>query len=269
MTRRHLTVLVSGVLGLSALGSASAAPLGAAFTVRSTLDGKSVLPHHIHWRARPSAASASIAEVDFLIDGKVKWIERNAPYGYSDDDGYLVTSWLTPGRHRFTVRAKTGDGRKADDTVVARVPAAPEPPAALAGTWMRQVDTSSLPADDHAPSGTYTLTFEKRWIRSPNPGKYVKGTGPEDSVNTGAGWIFDYDWQPGKTQFHVQGAVTFRIFNDSAYGDAEGGSRCSMGGPGADYRWAVTGDTLTLAPIGADRCAQRGLIWSGRWTRVS
>jgi hypothetical protein len=104
--------------------------------------------------------------------------------------------------------------------------------------------------------------------RSPNPGKYVKGKAPDDSVNTGAGWIFDYDWEPGPTQFHVQGAVTFRVFNDSPFGDAEGGSRCSMGGPGADYRWAVSGNTLTLAPIGVDRCAERALIWTGQWTRI-
>lgn len=224
-----------------------------------------MLPHRIHWLGRPSLPSGSIAEVDFLIDGKVKWIEHNSRYSYSDDSGYLVTSWLAAGRHRFTVRAKASNGRKAEDTVVARVLPTPDPPAALSGTWQRDVDTSSLPPDAHAPSGTYTLTFEKRWIQSPNPGKYVKGTSPDASVNTGAGWIFDYDWEPGPTRFHVQGVVTF---HDDPNGDAEGGSRCDMGRPGADYGWSVSGDLLTLAPIGGDRCAERRLIWTGRWTRV-
>ena len=62
--------------------------------------------------------------------------------------------------------------------------------------------------------------------------------------------------------------MTFRIFHDNPYGDADGGSRCDMGGPEADYSWSVNGDTLTLAPIGGDRCAERGLIWTGQWTRV-
>jgi hypothetical protein len=112
------------------------------------------------------------------------------------------------------------------------------------------------------------LTFDKRWIQSPNPGKFVKGTAPDASSNTGAGWVFDYDWDPGPTQFHVEGAVTFRIFHDTPFGDAEGGSRCSMGRPGADYRWSVSGDTLTLAPSGVDRCTERGVIWTGKWVRA-
>jgi hypothetical protein len=261
-------VVVACLALLVVLAPAGATTTVPRFKVRSTLDGKTVLPHRIHWRGFPSLPAAKVKEVDFLIDGKVKWIERDAPYSYSDDDGYLVTSWLAPGRHRFSVRAKDFDGRKAVKTVIARVLPTPNPPAALAGTWKRFVDTSSLPSSIHAPSGVYTLTFEKRWIQSPNPGKYVKGTGPNDSANTGAGWIFDYDWTPGPTQFHVQGAVTFRIFHDNPYGDAEGGSRCSMGGPGANYRWSVSGDTLTLAPIGNDRCRERGFIWTGQWTRV-
>jgi hypothetical protein len=37
-----------------------------------------------------------------------------------------------------------------------------------------------------------------------------------------------------------------------------------MGGPGANYSWSVSGDTLTLAPIGVDRCVERALIWTGQ-----
>ena len=99
-------------------------------------------------------------------------------------------------------------------------------------------------------------------------GTYVTGRAPNASINTGAGWIFDYDWEPGPTRFHIQGAVTFWIFHNGPFGDAEGGSRCSMGGPGADYSWSVSGDTLTLAPIAVDRCGERALIWTGQWTRI-
>jgi hypothetical protein len=262
-------LLLAGITLFVGLGSAAATASKSKPKVRSTLHGKTVLPHRIHWLAFPSVPRSDVKEIAFLIDARVKWIERNAPYSYSDDDGYLVTSWLTPGRHRFTVRLKTYGGRTAEDSVVARVLPEPDPPAALAGTWQRPVDTSNYEGNGPLPSGTYTLRFEKRWIQSPNPGKFAKGNGPTASIHTGAGWVFDYDWTPGPTQFHVQGAVTFRIFNEGPFGDAEGGSRCNMGGPGADYRWSVSDNKLTLAPVATDRCAERGFIWTGEWSRVA
>jgi hypothetical protein len=270
MQRSLSLMIVASLVLLVGLAAAAASPSKPPFKVSSTLDGKTVLPHRIHWRGSPSLPSTSIAEVDFLIDGKIKWIEHKAPYSYSEDDGYLVTSWLTPGRHRFTVRAKASDGRKAEDTVFARVIPAPEPPAALAGPWQRNVDASTRPASAGCclPSGVYTLVFERRWIQARFPGDFRKGSGPDDSINTGHGWINDSDWTPGSTSFHVQGAVTFRIFDDGPFGDQEGGAWCEMGGPGADYTWSISDNTLRLAPIGVDRCADRALVWTGRWTRV-
>ena len=42
-----------------------------------------------------------------------------------------------------------------------------------------------------------------------------------------------------------------------------------LGRPVADYSWSVSGDTLTLAPIGGgDPCGIRGFIWTGQWTRA-
>src|SRR6185503_4036103 len=110
-----------------------------------------VLPHRIHWIARPNLPSRDIKQVDFLIDGKVAWVEHEAPYVYSENEGkhigYLVTSWLAPGRHRFAVRAVASDGRKATAGVTARVTPPPDLPAGLAGTWQRSIsDTSGSPA---------------------------------------------------------------------------------------------------------------------------
>lgn len=243
------------------------------FTVRSTLNGKSELPHRIHWIGVPSLSRTKIAAVQFLIDGKVKWLEHKPPYTYSDDGGYLVTSWLAPGRHRFTVRATATDGRKATHTVIARVQAAPEPPATLAGTWQRTVDTTNAPkpgtrgnpTETPIPAGTYTLTFEKRWIHDRFPGPF--SVSKSIRKGTGEGEEFDTDWTPDASTFHVQGAVTFRVFHEDT--DQEGGAWCYFGGPPADYNWSVTGDTLTLNPTaGKDACGIRGFIWTGQWTRA-
>jgi hypothetical protein len=62
------------------------------FTVGSTLDGKTALPHRIHWTAHPTLPASRLNGVDFLIDGKVRWVEVNAPYTYGDDGNWLVTS---------------------------------------------------------------------------------------------------------------------------------------------------------------------------------
>ena len=265
-TKLACLVLCGAVVLCSSAGGASPA-----FKITSTLDGKTVLPHRIHWLAYPKLPRTTKVKVEFLVDGKVLWAERDVPYTYSDDGGYLVTSWLAPGKHRFTVRAtivRIGDkliknGTMAEDTVVARVLRAPDPPAALAGTWTRTPDLTGRPT---FPAGAYKLVFERRWIQQRNPGKFDPETTHANGPGSGQGLIEDHDWEPRATTFHVQGAVVFRRFDKN---DPEGGSPCDYGGPGTDYSWSVNGNTLTLAPVrGKDPCVPRGVIWTGDWTRV-
>ncbi len=270
------SVLVPLVVATAALTPATASSTGAApaqaqFTVKSSLDGKSVLPHRIAWLAFPSLGRSKVARVDFLIDGgRVRWTERNPPYSYADDGGYLVTSWLAPGRHRFQVRATAKDGRVATNTVVARVAPAPPPPAGIAGTWQRTIDTSNAPkpgskgnpTSTFTPSGLYRITFEKRWIRDKFPGKFVYPA----SNKTGHGFIFLSDYTATAKLLHVRGEV---IFHPLSLKLAEGGWWCHPGGPAASYRWTVSDKKLTLAPVGgSDACGIRGFIWAGEWTRV-
>ena len=103
------------------------APAGGAttdppFKVTSTLDGQTVLPHRIRWLGFPSLPAAKVASVEFVIDGKMRWTEHTAPYVYAGDDsgrneGYLVTSWLSPGDHHFAVRVTATGGTVVTDTV--------------------------------------------------------------------------------------------------------------------------------------------------------
>jgi len=126
---RHIAVVSLAALALLAwLTPAAATPSKTGFKVRTSLDGKTVLPHRIHWLGYPLLARDKVKEVAFLIDGRVAWIEHKAPYTFSDDGGYLVTSWLRPGPHRFTVRVRSTDGRTMGDTVRADVAPAKAPP---------------------------------------------------------------------------------------------------------------------------------------------
>jgi hypothetical protein len=276
---RAITVALLAVMLGGSAASAASQP-NQKFKLTSTLDGKTVLPHRIHWLALTNLPASSVKRVDFLIDGRLHWFQHTSPYSYADysegadgyKDGYLVTSFLKPGEHRFTVRVITTSGRAESDTVTARVLPAPSVPSALAGTWQRTItDTSGAPApgsdgnptDTLTPPGTYKITFDRQWIHdefpcTTSPCRYVSATG--------AGGEFDSDWNPGTKTFHVQGEVTFMRFTNS---DRLAGWWCQTWGPAANYSWSVSGSTLTLSPVGGhDACGIRGFIWSGTWTRT-
>jgi hypothetical protein len=54
------------------------------------------------WLAYPNKPASQIFEVDYLIDGKVRWIEHFAPYNYGSDDFRAIPSAPTPGPSRET-----------------------------------------------------------------------------------------------------------------------------------------------------------------------
>jgi hypothetical protein len=154
-------ITIAALAFLLTAGSGASA-VGGAFKVSSTLDGKSVLPSRLHWLVYPKLSPAKVAEVDFLIDGKVRWIEHSAPYNYAADDngknkGFLITTWLSAGTHTFASRVVTTTGSTAMDTVRARVLAAPLPPAPLQGKiWTRMVQGGG-----GAPTGRWELIFDR------------------------------------------------------------------------------------------------------------
>ena len=248
-----------------AASSAAAALRGTAAppTVSSTIDGRKVLPLRLHWIARTSLAPAKVAEVDFLIDGKVHWIEHHAPYNYASDEdgrnlGFLITTWLKPGIHRFGVRVVPAKGAPTTRTVSARVLPAPAPPAALAGRWSRTVTEEDLAkaGPDAPPGGRWELVFDHigAWHLDP----------------LGSGVVNQYD--VAANVLHVYAPIEMAPCNDdkcgiSAYGHRSiGGHDCNFAGPFGSYRFAVSGDKLTLTAI-HERCPNRLAIWEGVWTR--
>ena len=261
-----LTALVLGCAGLAVVLTASSVAAERAakpFAIRSSLDGKTVLPQRIRWIAYPSAP-VLFPGVEFLIDGKFVFDNRLPPYAFGADGrdeatgkvntGYLVTSWLAPGKHRFTVRAKgTGANRKttATSTFVASVRPAPARPAQLIGTWERELATAVPPDRDvlyrgiTAQPGTYRITVDRRFIR-------ISGPDPRGHVKI--------DYIAGPRMINIGGPVWT--------GDAAEGGWCEPWGPEATYAWSVSDGTLTLAPASkADTCKQRGAIFTGEWTR--
>jgi hypothetical protein len=229
------------------------------------------LPTLIQWIATPKPFGATLTEVDFLIDGKVIWIEHQAPYVFGGDDngaddGYLVTTWLSPGSHRFTVRA-TGSAGTATETVTAKVHAAAPPPRALRGTWTRTVTPADLARNvpnpgQIPPTGQWELVFDKvgAWELDP----------------IGSGRIYQYSVKGHTINLiaPIQEAPCSQTgpCGISRYGHHNVGDiDCLPSGPFGSYQWSVSGKTLTLTPIppAVDGCPGREDVWTGHWTLTS
>jgi len=263
---RCLGRLTARLAGLAVVLTAAACSQGAAtavhtastakLTVTSTLDRLTALPHRIHWQAFPSAPAS---EVDYLIDGRQLWTEHEAPYFYGSDDNYLVTSFLMPGKHTFTVRAVTAGGQTATDTVTATVAAAPRPPASLAGTWKVFVKQDSA---DAPPSGNWRLV--------------ISPVGWQVYDTSGGGGLYDVAYlAPGLAEIRTGMATGHPSTDLNAWCNNEPGSP-------ARVRWTVTGrklqfaypadDPRTCTGVAADGfvtfLAHRDGTHPGTWTRV-
>jgi hypothetical protein len=207
----------------------------------SSLDGQTALPLRTRWIASPEPADAVVAQVDFLIDGKLIWTEDRAPYVFGRDLGYLITTWLAPGQHTFTARATDVAGGSVTDTVTATVPAAPQPPASLRGMWTRTVTAQDLAkaGSEPPPAGQWELVFDQvgAWHLDP----------------LGSGVVNQYDVQ-GDT-INVYAPIQMSpLINDhtstSRYGHHDiGGWDCNASGPFGSYHWSVSGGKLTLTAI--------------------
>jgi hypothetical protein len=254
---RHVAgaaALVSCAASLACVVAAALAPAAGAgaeptFTIRSTLGGKAVLPHRVAWLAVPALPSSRVRSVEFSIDGRVRWSERNPPYTYGNDGNFLVTSWLSPGMHRFTVEALSADGRRATVTTKARVGTPPPPPTDLAGTWERVLSKAEVEgAIDSAP-GRWRLTIEKAGWRFRDPGTH--------------GALVDVAYLGGGV-VEARGGVYTRLPGPGL----EGNIWCDSSYEPVRYRWSREGDTLTLALAGPRRCDGQSQVWAGSWTRA-
>ena len=269
---RHLGP-AAAVAAATALCAATAFGGAQPLAITSSIDGKTVLPQQSRWLAHPNVAPANVAEVDFSIDGKLRWVEHSAPYTYGGDDnhghlGYLFTSWLTPGRHTFVARVKTNDGKTAADTLTARVLPAPSPPSALAGTWTRTLTKQDVAKSDPKygkdnvpPTGTWHLVIDR------------VGIWELDSIGSGIVQAYSisgnvlHAYAPIEMVPHQANGNPGSIHRFGHRIDAGGGIDCDESGPFGTYRWSVSGGQLTLTAV-REPCGQRRAVYEGTWARV-
>ena len=251
----RLVVLVLAVGGVAAgilATSAALAQGGAGFTVHSSLDGKTVLPLRIHWIAHPQLPAGQVKEVDFLIDGRLGWVEKKTPYVYADDGNWLVTSFLAAKKHTFTVRVVSTTGTVVSDTVTARVVAPPAPPSNLAGTWSRTVtgaDVLKATSGQPPPPGRWKVTIEKAGWHMTDP--------------QNGGGLFDVAYLSA-TRLQMRPTIESPPFPNPS-----NGGFCGDTDPLATWTATVSSDgkSLTIGPATKDPCGDRVAILQGTWTR--
>jgi hypothetical protein len=264
--RRSLRRLSAGLAGLAAILASAACSKGPVatnhsagpavatkLTVRSTLDSLSALPQRIHWQAFPSGPASDVYEVDFLIDGRLGWVEHHAPYFFGNDGNWLVTSFLTPGTHTFIVKVITIHGHTATDTVTASVTSPPRPPTPLAGLWTRIVTAADVrKATSDQP---------------PLPGRWQLQIAPigwqlQDPAD--GGLLFNVGYGPVGT-LQMRPAIDF-----PPYAQDNQGGFCDDTDPLWSWTYSIAdgGRTLTMQPVSRDPCGDRVAILAGTWTRV-
>ena len=172
--------------------------------------------------------------MDYLIDGKQLWVEHVTPYFYGSDGNYLVTTFLTPRAHAFTVRAVYANGHTATDTVTATVASAPPPPTALAGTWKGSTkQLSSCSPGPCPPAGDWRLV--------------VSPIGWQVYDTAGGGGLYDVAYlSPGLAEIRTGMATGHQNTDLNAWCNNE---------PGTPVRvhWTVHGNLLSFTPVGSQK----------------
>jgi len=98
-----------------------------AASVSQSLKNAQTLKGQMVWTAAP--AGKTVRYVVFTVDGGARWQENIAPYRYQGDQGYLDTTKLKDGSHKFQVDATFADGSGVRSTVTCTVAnTAPVPP---------------------------------------------------------------------------------------------------------------------------------------------
>jgi hypothetical protein len=183
-----------------------------------------------------------IDHVEFLLDGKVAWIEHNAPYTFNDDGNALMPWVLTPGSHELAVNVVTASGVAASAQVAVTTDRAPVPAALLDRKFVR-----TMPAGGQMPGGDWHLRFG------------VDGVVIVDDPEGGG----------ANEGFRAAADGTMSLYGPANWVEpvARQGSFCDYAEGAVAMRWEVTGSELTLSSGDhPDPCPDRAFLFAGTWT---
>lgn len=232
--------------------SSAVAPLPKLGVLSSISDG-AALSNALQWTARPvGVAEANVARVEFVIDSRVRWTEKHAPYVFNGDGLKLFPWVLGQGAHRLEVRVITSSGQQATTAARVTVSVPVSVPGQLVGAYTRRVTTADIRRTQSfryvsgvLPAGTWRLKIARDGVIT-----------FDDPQGSGGNEVFTAT-PDGRITLH--GPAEWVLPPDRQ------GNFCGVE-PVGTYRW-VSRPTVLVLTTGHDRCADRNSMFAGNWTR--
>jgi hypothetical protein len=265
MSRARLVLVLGATAALPVLGCGSGSETAtnthatsAGPRITSSIRDGAELARPVSWQAKIASAPASdVVSVRFLIDGKLRHVEHEAPYVFGGSGNRLLPGTLNPGSHSFVVDAQLAGGHRltaASTAIVAKD--APAVPPEVLGRWTRTVTARDVQRTasfrkaeygDPLPVGTWRLR-----IGSDGVARYIAPT-PIHDVTV------------GQVRFDPGGGLV--VGNEIPnFPHASEGGFCPPVGDGT-FRWSVHRGQLVVHVVSDQECADRNSFWNGTFTR--
>jgi hypothetical protein len=266
MSRSHFFIAVAALASTVTAGCGSATKPPPAKTaaatarVTSSIRDGAELDGPVLWQARlANVDSTDVVDVRFLVDGRLRHVERNAPYEFAGDGNRLLPGTLKPGSHTFAVDVRLTDGRRL--TTASTATAAKDaqgPPQKVLGRWKRNVSAADVrrtqafrrpEAGEPLPRGPWTLQLSADGVA-----RYTDPYHRPDSLTV------------GQVQFQTGGRLIVGNEIPNDFPGAEGYFCPETVGTG-HYRWSLNNGALVVDAVDDRQCADRNSFWNGRFTR--
>lgn len=237
-----VTVLVATGCGTGSDGR----PATRVLRVISSISDGATLTQAVEWTAVPAGVDTGdpVTRVEFLIDGRRRWVDRHRPYFFNADHNALHPWILARGAHRLAVRLRTRHGDQASTVAVVTVAGRPAVPAAIAGVWTRRRGHSHREQGRPA-AGRWRARFARDGVVVlQGPGR--ARTREAFSATAGGTLILS-----GPVNWLDRGRDHTAL--------------CDHPRP-ASYRWHAHGSELVLSTRHDSPCRDRAAVLAGTWT---
>ncbi len=230
------------VFSLASCGTAGAPAL----RIVSSISEGAALSSALQWTAVPAGVRSAdpVAEVDFLVDGRRRWTDRQAPFVFNGDHNALHPWILARGRHRLAVRLVTAQGRTVGTASQVSIAPAPAVARALAGRWTRRL-TAVHVRGIALPIGAWHARFR--------PDGVVFLEGPH-------GWRGTEAFTPIRTGLIALAGPVLWLAPERRRGILCPTEQL------APYEWHRHGSALTLTSRHDRHCPNRAALFGGTWT---
>ena len=171
-TRDRLSATASAAWEIVA-SPAPPPPRPSSLAVTSSIANGSTLTGSTPWEATPSQA---VSQVQFYVDGALRWTESYAPFVFNGDGNKLDTTTLANGSHVLRVLATAGDGTTATTSATVQVansttpaPTSSPPPALAPSAGRVQFMEKTSPSTDqytNNPAPDQQQWFRDHWQRA-------------------------------------------------------------------------------------------------------